>query len=74
MDVMDAMIRNGVSMTRSLELTVQWQCILRTGPVHPVTQGDLQSYFAGGIGKFRGVVGSLQCWLSEFIHRVVGSS
>ena len=31
MDVLDSMIRSGVSMARSLELTVQWDCILGTG-------------------------------------------
>ena len=59
MDVLDTMIRSGVSLARSLEVTVQWKCILRAGPVHPITQDDLHLVLAGGIGEFRGVVGEL---------------
>ena len=66
-----ATIRNGVSLARSLELTIQWDCILRAGPFHPITQGDFQSALAGGIGEIRRVAGDLHCRLSEFVHRVV---
>ena len=34
MDVLDAMIRDGISLTRSVELTAQWDEILRVGPVN----------------------------------------
>ena len=37
MDVLDSVIRNGVSLARSVELTVQCDRILRAGPVYPVT-------------------------------------
>ena len=36
MDVLDAMIRYGVSLSRSVELTVQWDKILAFGPMYPV--------------------------------------
>ena len=36
MDVLDAMIRNGISLSRSVELTSQWDRILAIGPVYPV--------------------------------------
>ena len=36
MDVLGEMIRSGFILARSLELLVQWDSILRAGPVHPV--------------------------------------
>ena len=59
-DVLDGMLKNGVCLTWSLELTVQWDCILRAGPVHPVSLDDLLRFRYGGVGWFHG-----------FIHRVV---
>ena len=35
MDVLDAMIRDGFSLARSVELVAQWDEILRVGPVSP---------------------------------------
>ena len=32
MDVLDAMIRYGISLSRSVELTAQWDRILAFGP------------------------------------------
>ena len=43
MDVLDAMIRNGVSLARSVELTVQWKCILWVELVPPISLEDLES-------------------------------
>ena len=44
MDVLDSMIRNGVTLTRSVELTVQWNEILAAGPLYPVTLYDFLSF------------------------------
>ena len=41
MDVLDAMIRSGISLSRSVELTAQWDKILALWPLHPVTLDDL---------------------------------
>ena len=41
MDVPDAMIRYGVSLSRSVELTAQWDQILALRPMYPVTLDDL---------------------------------
>ena len=41
MDVLDAMIRYGISLSRSVELTAQWDRILAIGPLYPVTLYDL---------------------------------
>ena len=40
MDVLDAMIRHGISLARSVELTAQWDKILRVGPVNPISWDD----------------------------------
>ena len=53
MDILDTMIQNGVSLSRLVELTVQWDCVLRVGPVSPISLEDLQSVQGGvGIGDF----------------------
>ena len=71
MDVLDSMTRSGGSLARSAELTVQWDCILRTGLVSLITLDDLQLVRSGGIGEFRRVVGDLHCRLTDFVHKVV---
>ena len=48
MDVPDAMIRYGVSLSRSVELTAQWDRILAAGPLFPVTLVD----FSLGLGDW----------------------
>ena len=71
MDVLDSSVRNGVSLARSPELTIQWECILRKGLVSPLAGEDLQLAWGGGVGEFRRVVGEHHCRLSDFVHRAV---
>ena len=71
MDVLGEIIRDGFTLARSLELTVQWDCIFRAGPVHPVSDDDFLRVQDKGFGWFDEVVEGLYCRLSEFIHRVV---
>ena len=52
MDLLDAMIRYGVSLSRSVELTAQWDQILAIGPIYPVTRDDLSVGRDLGIGHF----------------------
>ena len=59
MDVLDAMIRYGVSLSRSVELTAQWDKILAFGPLYPVTPDDLDVVRGLGIGDF--LTGGLWC-------------
>ena len=68
MDVLDSMIRSGVTLARSIKLTVQWEEILRAGLVHLVTLVDLQSVQGGGLGEFRRIAGDFHCTLSDFVH------
>ena len=60
MDLLDAMIRFGVSLSRSVELTIQWDRILAIGPVYPITLDDLSVDRDQGIGAFL-------VWLLMFI-------
>ena len=64
----DAMIRDGISLARSVELTAQ---ILRAGPVNPITLEDFQLAWSGVLGEFRRVAGDLHGRLSDFIQMVV---
>ena len=71
MDVLDAMIRDGISLARSVEVTAQWDEILRVGPVNPVAWEDFELAWSGNLGQCPRVVRDLHCRLSDFMHRVV---
>ena len=71
MDVLGAMIRDGVSLARSVELTCQWGRILSIGPLHPVTIGDLDMVRSVGFGEFHRIVSDVHRRLSDFVHAVV---
>ena len=71
MGVLDAMICYGVSLSRSVELTAQWDRILAAGLLCPVTLCDLGAVGGLGIGDFYQVVSDVHHRLSDFIHAVV---
>ena len=71
MYVFCAMIRHGVSLSRSVELTVQWDKILALGPMYPVTLDYLSLDRDLGIGAFFDAASGVHRRLSDFIHRVV---
>ena len=71
MGVLDAMIRYGVSLSRSVELAAQWDRILAAGPLYLVTLDDLSAVQGLGIGDFHRVVSDVHHRLSDFIHAVV---
>ena len=52
MDLLAAMIRYGVSLSRSVELTAQWNQIFALGPMYPVTLDHLSIGRHLGIGAF----------------------
>ena len=68
MDVLGAMVRYGVSLARSVELTAQWNRILAAGPLYPVTFDDLSAVRGLGIGDFHRVAADIHHRLSDFIH------
>ena len=69
--VLDAMIRYGISLSRSVELSAQWNRILAVGPLYPVTLDDLNAVRGLGIGDYHRVVSDVHHRLSDFIHAVV---
>ena len=71
MDLLGAMIRSGVSLSRSVELTAQWDLILALGPMFPVTLDDLSVDRGLGVGAFFDVASDVHRRLSDFIHQVV---
>ena len=71
MDLLDAMIRYGVSLSRSVELTAQWDRILALGPMYPVTLDGLSLDRALDIGAFFHAASDVHRRLSDFIHQVV---
>ena len=71
MDVLCAMIHSGISLSRSVELAVQWDRILALGPMYPVTLDDLSVGRHLGIGAFFDAVADVHRRLCDFIHRVV---
>ena len=71
MELLDAMIRCGVSLSRSLELSAQWDRILSIGPLFPVTLDDFQILRGVGLGDFYHGVCGIHRRLSDFIHSIV---
>ena len=71
MDVLGAMLRYGVSLSRSVELTAQWDRILALGPMCPVTLDDLSFGRDLGIGAFFDAAAGVHRRLCDFIHQVV---
>ena len=71
MDVLGAMIRSGVSLSRSVELTAQWDGILAARPLYPVTLDDVSLDRGLGIGAFHQAASDVHRRLSDFSHAVV---
>ena len=71
MELVDVMLRSGVSLSRSVELSVQWDRILGTGPVFPVTLADYQALRGIGLGDFYHGVCCIHRRLCDFIHSIV---
>ena len=70
-ELVDAMIRYGVSLSRSVELSAQWDRILGIGPLFPVTLDDFQALRGAGRGDFHHGVCCIHRRLCDFIHSVV---
>ena len=71
MGVLGGMIQGGVTLARSLELTIQWDRTLGSSLLHLRFSEIFAECLASGIGEFLGVVQGLHRWFSEFIHQVV---
>ena len=71
MELVDAMIRYGVSLSRSVELSAQWDKILGIGPLFPVTLADFEGLRSIGLGDFYHGVCGIHHRLCDFIHSIV---
>ena len=71
MELVGAMIRYGVSLSRSVELSAQWDRILGIGPLFPVTLADFQVLRGVGLGDFYHGVCDIHRRLCDFIHSIV---
>ena len=71
MDILDAMIRYGVSLSRSVDLTAQWDQILALGSMYPVTEDDLSVGRGLGIGAFFDFAAGVHRRFCDFIHQVL---
>ena len=71
MDVLDSMIRHGVTLARSVELTAERDKILSMWLLYPVTMDDIHVVEGSGLGDFHRVVGGVRHRLSDFIQGVV---
>ena len=71
MDVLDAMIRCGISLSRSVEFSAQWDRILAIGPLYPVTLDDLSVIQGVGLGDFYHAFCDVHRRLSDFLHAIV---
>ena len=71
MDVLGAMIRSGISLSRSVELTAQWNRILALVPLYPVTLEDLCMNRGMGIVAFYHAASNFHRRLSDFTHAIV---
>ena len=71
MEILEAMIRYGISLSRSVELSAQWDRILAIGPLYPDTLDDLHVVWGVGLGDFFHVVCDVHRRLSDFHHAIV---
>ena len=71
LEILDGIARNGISLSRSLELGAQWGAVLASGPQGPLCRADLASGPDMGLPVFGACVRSLHSRLSEFLHAIV---
>ena len=67
--VLHAMIRDGITLARSLELTAQWDGIVRNGPVHPLTVQNFDLARRGGLPLEVALPRLTGEMLAEVVHR-----
>ena len=71
MGVLDAVIRHGASLSRSVELTAQSDEILTVGPQYPVSLEDLHAVEDLGVGDFHSVDCGVHHRISDFTLGIV---
>ena len=71
LDLLDAIVRCGASLTRAVELSHLWDCIVRLGPLGSVSVEDYVAARTCGVGESRRLVAGLYDRVSTFIRGVV---
>ena len=71
LDLLDAIIRCGASLTRAVELSHLWDCIVRLGPLGSVSVEDYVAARTCGVGESRRLVAGLYDRVSAFIRGIV---
>ena len=71
LDLLDAVIRCGASLTRAVELSHLWDCIVRLGPLGSVSVEEYVAARTCGVGESRRLVAGLYDRVSTFIRGIV---
>ena len=71
LDLLDAIIRCGVSLTRAVELSHLWDCVVRLGSLGSVSVEDFVAARSCGVGESRWLVAELYDRVSAFIRGLV---
>ena len=73
LDVLDGIEKNGISLTRCLELGTQWDKVLSSGLVGPLVADDfVQRPGDGDLGLLKEHISDLFDGLGKFLHQGVG--
>ena len=71
LDLLDAIVRCGASLTRAVELLHVWDCIVRLGPLGSVRVEEYAAARTCGVGESRRLVAGLYDRVSAFIRGIV---
>ena len=71
--VLDGIFRNGLTLSRDLELGAQWDAIVSAGPCGPLCSANLAVSPAVGLSSFGDHVRVLYDVVVDFLHKVVVS-
>ena len=71
LDLLDAIIRCGVSLTRDVELSHLWDCVVRLGSLGSVSVEEFVAARSCGVGESRRLVAGLYDRVSTYLRRVV---
>ena len=74
LDLLDAIVRCGASLTRDVELSHLWDCIVGLGPLGSVSIEDYDAARTCGVGESRRLVAGMYHRVSAFIRKIVSVS
>ena len=71
LNLLDAIVRCGASLSRDVELSHLWDCIVRLGPLGSVSVEEYVAARACGVGESRRLVAGLYGRVSIFVRGIV---